>query len=102
MDNPNLNIGWTDLMQCEPRLHALLKEIASIRDHHGRHGFCANQWWVRPNPLLGGSLKSRMSDLVGRSAETSNPVLRSSEAYDVAYTILYHALPPCRNCTCVG
>ncbi|HJR09192.1 MAG TPA: hypothetical protein VJ842_18170 [Pyrinomonadaceae bacterium] len=43
----------------------------------------------------------RVAALVGAQAAQDDPLLRASEAYTVAYEVLYRLLPNCRNCVCV-
>lgn len=85
----------------EPRLISLLVEAAATRDDDPDDYFCANEVFFRyRNPRAG--LKWRLSKLVGHYADTIDPVLRTSEAYDVVYERIYEALPDCRGCTCLG
>jgi hypothetical protein len=83
--------SFADLCQREPRLHSLERDIQAVKDTGGP-SFCANDWWY-------GRLKPRLVRLVGFGAE--QPELRTPEAYDVAYDVLYELLPDCRNCRCV-
>jgi hypothetical protein len=85
---------WAELVRLEPRLLALQRDIRAV-DGSDPH-FCANKVWYRP-----GGFKDRLCQLVGWYAERDDPVLRSSEAYDVAYDHLYRQLPPCRDCWCL-
>jgi hypothetical protein len=89
--------AWRELTKIEPGLQRLLDHIRTIKDDKSRPAFCANGVWYGyyGHP----SLKEHMSHLVGWHA--ANPKLRTMEAYDVAYTKLYSALPDCRNCMCL-
>jgi len=82
------------LFTSEPRLASLLAEAKGIRDCGTTRSFCANFMFYK---LRG--LKDRLQSLVGYDA--ANPRLRTSRAYDLAYTAIYEVLPPCRNCACL-
>ena len=85
---------WAQLVRAQPALAALLGEIQQIRDPGGA-SFCANHVWYNEG------YRDRLYQLVGWEAPADAPAfLRTSEAFDVAYDTLYHALPNCRNCTC--
>jgi len=69
--------------------------------------------YVKGGAAAGGQPSSTMSSvlaivsmtpaLVGMTATTADPLLRSSDAYDVAYHHLYHLLPDCGpECCCTG
>lgn len=90
---------WEDLAKREPALSALRRRVESIEDDPRAESFCANAVWYgyddRP------SLKAELCGLVGWSARRPDALLRSPEAYDVAYESLYYALPDCRGrCEC--
>ncbi|MDP9472214.1 MAG: hypothetical protein M3Q71_16370 [Chloroflexota bacterium] len=87
---------WDDLAAREPRLADLRIAAERIRDVDAR--FCANAAWYGYAGQLG--LKPRLLRLVGWGAQNQDPVLRSSDAYDVAYQTLYALLPDCRGCGC--
>ena len=80
-------------MEKEPLLARLQQELSAVRDEGG-HSFCANKYWYV-------EVAPRVSTLVGAHAEADDPLLRSPEAYEAAYNVLYHLLPNCRNCVCV-
>ncbi|MGA2974706.1 MAG: hypothetical protein ABSF77_05285 [Spirochaetia bacterium] len=82
---------FNELCQKEPRLRALYYRARSIRDDKSNPSFCANNFWVN-------ELKPVLLGLVGWEAE--NPELRTSEAYELSYEVIYEALPDCRNCLC--
>lgn len=85
---------WQQLVKAEPELEELLEEAQCV-DGSDSH-FCANRVWY----MLGG-LKENLCDLVGWTARRSNPILKTSAAYDVAYKKIYAALPDCRDCWCL-
>lgn len=91
-------LTWDDLTLREPALATLRREIERVRDFGGEY-FCANEFWYGWSGHEPGFLR-RLNGLVGRSAQRSDPVLRSAEAYDVAYRTLRSLLPRCRNCSC--
>ncbi len=90
---------WEDLAVREPRLVALRADVERVRVGIDET-FCANAAWYGYGGRLG--LKPRLVRLVGWGAQSRDPVLRSCEAYDVAYETLYELLPDCRNCGCVN
>jgi hypothetical protein len=57
-------------------------------------------------PETGEPVTMSMKDLMAAFLEevpadpATDPRLRTSEAYDVAYETIYNALPDCRNCGC--
>jgi hypothetical protein len=89
---------WEELVAVEPRLKDLLIE-AQQAEHLflSDPNFCANDYWYHWD----GGLRNRMKALVGFEAPTAPPMLRTTQAYDVAYKTLYEALPPCRDCCCM-
>jgi len=88
-------LTWEDLTRREPRLKALLRDAQAVRDPGGP-SFCANQVWYRP-----GGFKDRLIHLVGWDAVKSDPVLRTTKAYELATDEVYQALPDCRRCSCL-
>lgn len=101
-DRPYLDYGtldhkltWRELVRREPRLAELLREAKAVDDSDPH--FCANLVWYGR-----GGLKERLCRLVGWEAEKDDPVLRTPEAYDLAYEKIYNALPDCRDCDCWG
>jgi hypothetical protein len=91
---------WDGMVAIEPALQALFDAAAAVRDNKRKRGFCANAHWYGYGSRKGMGLKPRMMGLVGWHAQ--DPRLRSMEAYRVAYTRIYEALPDCRNCNCMG
>ncbi len=89
---------WQDLVAREPRLAELRVAAERIRPT-ANASFCANAAWYGYAGQFG--LKPRLLRLVGWGAQNQDPVLRSSDAYDVAYQTLYDLLPDCRGCGCV-
>ncbi|MBM3880424.1 MAG: hypothetical protein FJ387_12020 [Verrucomicrobia bacterium] len=87
-------LAWTQLVGLEPDLAYLLEEIRQVHDDGATPSFCANRLWVE-------RFKPHMYHLVGWGRPDCHPVLVSSEAYELAYRILYRPLPPCRNCGCL-
>lgn len=55
--------------------------------------FCANRRWCK-------EFKPRLLKLVGW-ARKDKPELSTTKAYDVAYEVIYGALPACRDCACL-
>ena len=81
----------------EPRLGALLAEIRA-RPRDDPH-WCGVRAWFGPR-YRGGGLQDRLVAVAGWQAEKDDPVLRSSEAYQVSCRKLYAALPACGDCPC--
>ena len=94
-------ITWEELCEIEPRLGVLLDEIERVEDNPETESFCSNTEWKSVIRYDGKTFKERMISLVGYLAEIDDKRLQSSEAYQVAYHKLYHALPDCRNCGCM-
>lgn len=100
-------VNWVELVAREPLLLTLAAEINGIRRTWRRvkstnpwASFCANGKWGgygRPREV---SLNWRLGQLVGWNREDDDPVLSSSEAYEVAVQALYDMLPDCYNCGC--
>lgn len=95
-----INMTWDELVLQEPKLQILYDKLKLIKDTGEQKSFCANSiWFGYPNSdYFRVGFKKRMSFLVGWGAPTKNDLLKSSEAYDVAYETLYKLLPGCRNC----
>jgi len=84
---------WEVLLRREPKLARLQSELAAVRDEGGS-SFCANRlWYVR--------YEQQVRRLVGEGAESDDPLLRTSEAYELSRHVLYRLLPDCRDCICV-
>ena len=90
---------FEDLVSLEPRLGDLLGRATAVEDDLENSWFCANSVFVgmREQPSFARELRG----LVGfYAAADPRSVLRSREAYDVAYKTVYYALPECRDCAC--
>jgi hypothetical protein len=75
-------MNFKELTKLEPRLEMLYQDILKApRLSYWK----ANSEWYQ-------TYKPRMFDLVGMGAEQNNRVIRSSQAYDMAYKTLYDAL----------
>ena len=85
---------WNDLVVFEPQLKWLLLEVQDVYDPGGK-SFCSEHLWHS-------RYKSRVGGLVGFNAKSSNPAMRSREAYELACDVIREALPPCRNCGCLS
>lgn len=79
------------LVRLEPRLLGLVQEAALVND--SAPNFCANEIWSE-------QFKPRLMRLVGWYAECAHPEVQDEAAYQVAYDVVYRALPDCRNCAC--
>jgi len=92
-------ITWSLLCDLEPRLIHLLAKVRGIEDDKRKPSFCANSIWYGEYGQEG--IKPRLVQLVGWQAMGSDPRLKTTQAYDLAYKKLYNLLPPCRNCNCL-
>jgi hypothetical protein len=86
-------LTWAAMVELEPMLGELLREVKAIRAPEGER-FCANEVWYGYNGHPG--IKPRLCELVGWDAK--HPALRTIQAYDLAYDYLYDRLPDCRDC----
>ena len=92
-------LTWDDLAAREPLLVALRRAVE--REHaHGQPHYCANAAWYGSGG--GVDYRSQVNRLVGWDAGHPDPTLRSSAAYEVAYSTLYDLLPNCRDCGCLA
>lgn len=83
---------WHQLIAAEPRLIYLFDKARRVQDDHATKSFCANRVWYE-------SIKPTVCELVG-DARKGHALLGTSDAYDVAYEVIYNVLPDCRNCLC--
>jgi len=94
---------WDLLVRLEPKLDEIFRTAKLVKDDESKNWFCANAVWYgygQSRPRNG--LKQQMSRLVGwDSVHKKDPILGSSEAYDVATDKIYDELPSCRNCACL-
>jgi hypothetical protein len=91
------NPGFAALVRLEPRLLDLAHDAGDIEYDEQ---FCANAFWYGYGPYLSG-IKERMQWLVGHLRKDGPAELRTSEAYSLAYDVLYKLLPACRDCGCL-
>jgi hypothetical protein len=93
-----MTITFKELVELEPRLGELLKQIKA-------EGIVTTyrECWLQRWYGVGGDrqgYKQKMMKLVGWTREDRNPKLINSEAYDIAYRTLSEALPACETCRC--
>jgi len=81
---------WSELIKAEPRLLALYERAKAVRDEETKEFFCANSIWYQ-------QFKPELVELVG-DARAGDPILGTSRAYEIAYDMIYRALPDCRAC----
>jgi hypothetical protein len=98
-------LSWRRLVRVEPRLEQLRQEAAAVQyDSLTKPYFCANEVWYgygphEPREGEPRGFKGRLTRLVGfKATPTADPVLRTMVAYDLAYDVVYHELPDCRDC----
>lgn len=89
---------WHKLIAKRPALIDVYQSARAIRDDFKQPSFCANEHFYGYRDHETG-LKQRLSQLVGDS-QRGNSLFGTHEAYDVAYEVIYNALPNCRNCWC--
>jgi hypothetical protein len=90
------SLSWEALIEAEPRLQALERDVMAVADKGGEL-FCANAIWYGYMDVEHG-FKERVCQLAGWTADS--PQLRTQEAYDLVYERLYDQLPNCRDCRC--
>lgn len=91
-------LSWDDILKLEPRLGFIMDTINLINQSEYEHdspSFCANRVWHL-------DLKPQLVHLVGWERRPYHDVLSTSEVYEIAYFKLWHALPNCRGCACMG
>lgn len=126
--DPEGPVSWEALSLAEPKLTSLETLLRAVRDDGSGAAFCsagvwyggAKAWlvslvgWSRGelmaavDPNDGGVRMLTADEFPGiemssKSQPTTSPwegLLRSTQAYDVAYDHLISLLPPCRNCWC--
>jgi hypothetical protein len=102
--SPRVRREFHRLCELEPRLRQLHEQIRAVRDDPVQPSFCANAAWYGFGAWRERGFKREMSSLVGLERYEEDPSapeeLKTREAYDVAYSVLYRLLPDCRNCDC--
>ena len=97
---PPRRLSWPELVEREPSLGQLEREMRAFRRTPLGDDFCANARWYGYGRFRGMGYRARVVALVGMCARSDDPALRTSSAYDTAYRRLYEALPDCRRCGC--
>ncbi len=97
---PGEALSWQRILEEEPMLKELRRELKRVKDDGSAPSFCANAVWFgyRLNRPAERSPRDKVRALAGWSAR--NPTLRSQSAYTIAYEKLYALLPDCRDCSC--
>jgi hypothetical protein len=85
-------LTWSDLVELEPRLEILERDIKYHATQHQNGRYCASSAW---HGYRAEGFKDRLSRLVGWGSERLS--VRSSESYDLAYDRLYALLPNCTH-----
>jgi hypothetical protein len=101
----SIEITFDEIVALEPELQRLRNEARAIRDDGSKSGFCANAIWYGHGEYEGLGFKPRLKCLVGWKRREGPEVLKSSEAYYVAYRTIYKELPDCRpgpRCGCAA
>src|SRR5919202_6993179 len=93
-------LTWGELVEREPALGLLERELRALRRQGRPADFCANEVWYGYRRWRGRGFRERVVGLVGWCAESTDPDLRTSAAYEVAYRRLYELLPDCCQCAC--
>lgn len=90
---------FSHLTVLEPKLRKLADEAKAYRrQSKGQAHVCANSRWYGYFEWKGRGLKGPLCKLVGW--ESSNPILNTEYAYDLAYDSIFKLLPFCKNCNC--
>jgi len=89
-------VSFDQLVEIEPALIPLYESALAYHDSVDEF-FCANDVWY--GTTTPGGLKGWLERLVGWDARNKN--LRTEEAYDLAYDVIYDALPNCQKCGCL-
>ena len=97
---PSRRPSWEQLVELEPALGKLRREIRALRRTPLGDDFCANARWFGFGKWRGQGYKPRLTEFVGWCAKSADPALRTMAAYQVAYETCYAALPNCRDCAC--
>lgn len=80
---------WGELIELEPKLEALRKQIQLVDD--SKPNVCATEIWLK-------HFKPRMVQLVGWERIEGPAVLKTEEAYRLAYHVLFHqTMPDCKH-----
>jgi len=91
---------WNKLIKVEPRLLDLAKQALDYKRNSRKEKIvCANNRWYGYGEWEHRGIKQQLILLVGWEAE--KPELRTTAAYDIAYSYLSHLLPDCKNCNCL-
>jgi hypothetical protein len=93
--------NFKEIGNIDSRLWHLVQEAREYRQvsrRDRRKGICANNRFYGGGAFYDRGLKPRLIKLAGWEAE--NTLLKSSDAYDVAYEYIYSQLPNCRGCGC--
>jgi hypothetical protein len=92
---------WNEYIQLEPRLLELYNQAKVAGSDNPC--FCAMEAWdgVHWEPP---TFKERLTELVGWFRHgvldsKEKEVLHTSKAFDICYTMILYALPPCRKCS---
>jgi hypothetical protein len=85
---------WEELILAEPRLDDLFRAAKHYRVPTAGV-FCAEILWHA-------RFKPQLTFLVGFRCRSEDPVMRTMQAYDVAFAKIYEALPACRGCACLA
>jgi hypothetical protein len=91
---------FNQLVKLEPKLGELLKQAQAVKDDGSQEYYCGNAVWFGWDNYPG--FKRSLCALVGWDRlGDGDPVLFSSDSYEVAYKTIYNALPYCRGeCRC--
>jgi hypothetical protein len=97
---PPRRLSWAELVEREPALGQLEREMRAFRRTPLGDDFCANARWYGYARFKGMGYRARVVALIGWGSRHSDPALHTSAAYEVAYRHLYELLPDCRDCAC--
>lgn len=99
--NGRMKQRFEELCEMQPQLRDLYEIASAIKDDLSTPAFCANAVWYGYGSWRGLGIKELLKSYVGWGADLAHSAaLKTSCAYDIAYEVIYDALPDCRNCGC--
>jgi septation ring formation regulator EzrA len=93
-------LSFEDLVKIEPRLDDLLTQIKNEKPPTKWQECEIYRWYGIGGDRSG--YKQKMVKLVGWFAEKHDTIIKSQQAYDVAYRTLNNTLPSCDVCKVVS
>lgn len=102
MSNSLIASTWSDMVAAEPRLNDLLDEALWHRLECRSDDWCAAEIMNGYGAGAGKGIKQCLKSIVGLARADDHELLSTPEAYEIAMTMIWNALPPCGcKCGCV-